>query len=244
VKKVVLEVKDLKKKYGKTMAVNGISFELEKGSIIGLIGPNGAGKTTTLKCITGLLKATEGSVSILGKNIKSSETRGSLAYIPETPDIYTMLTVWEHMKFIALAFNLENWEKAAEELLNRFDLMEKRNELCKNLSKGMTQKVSICCNLLHNPQVILVDEPMIGLDPKAIRELKDAFLNLKEQGKTILISTHLLDNAQNLCDGVIVMKKGSIVVKGSIEELRKKTNAGEDASLEDLFLEVTGDGKN
>lgn len=241
---MVLKVNDLKKKYGKTMAVNGVSFELEKGTIIGLIGPNGAGKTTTLKCITGLLKATEGSVSILGKDIKSSETRSSIAYIPENPDIYSMLTVWEHMKFIALAFNLENWEKAAEKLLDRFDLMEKRNELCKNLSKGMMQKVSICCNLLHNPQVILVDEPMIGLDPKAIRELKDAFLNLKEDGKTILISTHLLDNAQNLCDGVIVMKKGRVIAKGSIEELRKEMNAGEGASLEDLFLEVTGDEKN
>lgn len=241
---MVLEVKNLKKRYGKTFAVNGISFELNRGTIIGLIGPNGAGKTTTIKCIAGLLKPTEGTVCILGNSIKSPEARSNIAYIPETPDVYPMLTVWEHLKFIALAFKLEGWEAKAEELIDRFDLKDKRNELCKNLSKGMTQKVSICCNLLHDPQVILVDEPMVGLDPKAIRELKDAFLSLKEEGKTILISTHLLDNAQSLCDGVIVMKKGSIVAKGSLDELRRTVNAGEQTSLEELFLEVTGDGGN
>lgn len=241
---IVLEVESLIKKYGKFTAINDISFELTEGKIIGLIGPNGAGKTTTLKCIAGLLKVTEGSISVVGKSIKDKSARSSIAYIPETPDIYSMLTVWEHLKFIALAYNLKNWETHAKELLQRFDLEDKRNELCKNLSKGMTQKVSICSNLLHNPQVILVDEPMIGLDPKAIRELKDALRTLKEEGKTILISTHLLDNAENLCDEVIVMKKGSIIAKGSIEELRKDFNADEDESLEDLFLEVTKDDKN
>ncbi|HEX3043710.1 MAG TPA: ABC transporter ATP-binding protein [Bacillota bacterium] len=236
---MVLEVTDLMKKYGKTFAVNGISFTLAQGSIIGLIGPNGAGKTTTLKCMAGLLKPTEGTIRILGESIGSSDARSKLAYLPETPDIYPMLTVWEHLRFIALAFNLENWEPQAEALLERFDLQDKKHELGKNLSKGMTQKVVICCGLLHHPQVLLVDEPLIGLDPKAIRELKDAFLHLKEEGKTILISTHLLDNAQNLCDGVIVMKQGTIIAKGSMDELRKTVNAGETASLEELFLEVT-----
>lgn len=240
----VLEVKDLKKRYGKITAVRGISFELEKGAIIGFTGPNGAGKTTTLKCIAGLLNPTEGSLSILGENIKSAQARKNIAYIPETPDIYPMLTVREHMKFIALAFNLERWEPVAEELIERFALTDKKDELCRNLSKGMTQKVSICCNLLHDPQLILVDEPMTGLDPKAIRELKDAFLRLKKEGKTILISTHQLDNAQLLCDRIIVVKKGSIVAQGSIEELRKAMQADESASLEELFLEVTADAEN
>jgi len=240
---IVLEVKNLKKKFGKTIAVNDISFTLEEGRIIGLIGPNGAGKTTTLKCITGLLNKTEGTINILGMDIRKKEARTHIAYIPETPDIYTMLTVWEHMKFIALAYELDNWEEKANMLLHRFDLEDKKNELGKNLSKGMTQKVSICSSLLHNPDVLLVDEPMIGLDPKAIRELKDEFLNLKNEGKTILISTHLLDNAQNLCDSVIVMKNGKIVTQGSIEEIRQNINAAESTSLEDLFLEVTEDEK-
>ncbi|AKA68409.1 ABC transporter ATP-binding protein [Clostridium scatologenes] len=241
---IVLQVENLVKKYGKFTAINDISFELTEGKIIGLIGPNGAGKTTTLKCITGLLKSNAGRVLIMDKCIRDKEARSNIAYIPETPDIYGMLTVWEHLKFIALAYNLKNWEVHAEELLQKFDLKDKRNDLCKNLSKGMTQKVSICSNLLHDPQVILVDEPMIGLDPKAIRELKDAFKTLKEEGKTVFISTHLLDNAQNLCDEVIVMKKGKIIAKGSLEELRKDFNAGKDVTLEDLFLEVTEDEKN
>ena len=238
---MVLEIKNLMKTYGKTFAVNDISFTLAKSTIVGLTGPNGAGKSTTLKCIAGLLNPTGGEISILGKSIKSPETRSKIGYLPETPDIYPMLTVWEHLKFIALAFNLQKWETEAEELLARFDLTDKRNELCRNLSKGMTQKVAICCNLLHNPQVILVDEPMVGLDPKAIRELKDALLHLKEEGRTILLSTHLLDNAQSICDGVIVMKRGTIIAQGSIAELRKKAHAGEKASLEELFLEVTRD---
>jgi ABC-type multidrug transport system ATPase subunit len=238
---IVLDVVNLQKKYGKTLAVHGTSFSLEQGTMIGLIGPNGAGKTTTIKCIAGLLKPTGGTISILAENTGSPAARSKLAYIPETPDIYPMLTVWEHMKFIALAFQLKSWESKAEALIARFDLWDKQNELCKNLSKGMTQKVMICCNLLHDPSVILVDEPMVGLDPKAIRELKDAFLQLKAEGKTILISTHLLDNAQNLCDGVIVMKKGTVIARGSIADLRKTVNAGEEASLEELFLEVTGD---
>jgi ABC-2 type transport system ATP-binding protein len=238
---MVFEVKDLRKNYGKTTAVNGISFTLTQGAIVGLLGPNGAGKTTTLKCMAGLLKPTVGTIRILGENIRSSTARSKLAYLPETPDIYPMLTVWEHMRFVALAFNLENWEPQAEALLERFDLQDKKHELGRNLSKGMTQKVCICCGLLHQPRIILVDEPMIGLDPKAIRELKDAFLRMKEEGKTILISTHLLDNAQYLCDGVIVMKQGAIIAQGSMTELRKTTNFGANASLEELFLEVTGD---
>lgn len=240
----VLEVKGLVKKFGKNIAVDGVSFSLPEGSIIGLIGPNGAGKTTTIKCIAGLLRKTEGQVKIMGFDSNDQISKFNLGYIPETPDIYTMLTVWEHLKFIALAFKLEEWEIRAEELLRKFDLIDKKDELGKNLSKGMTQKVSICCNLLHNPKVLLVDEPMIGLDPKAIRELKNIFIELRAENTTILISTHLLDNAEDLCDGVVVMKKGKVVAEGSIEELKHRLNASEDTSLEDLFLEVTQDGKN
>lgn len=240
----VLVVKELVKKYGKNVAVDGVSFSLPEGSIIGLIGPNGAGKTTIIKCIAGLLRKTQGKVTILGFDSNDQKSKFNLGYIPETPDIYTMLTVWEHLKFIALAFKLEKWEEKAEALLKKFDLWDKRDELGKSLSKGMMQKVSICCNLLHEPKVLLVDEPMIGLDPKAIKELKNIFLALRAENKTILISTHLLDNAENLCDGVVVVKKGKVVAEGSIEDLKRRLNASEDTSLEDLFLEVTQDGEN
>lgn len=239
----ILTVDNLYKKFKKTEAVRGICFDLFGGEIIGLIGPNGAGKTTTLKCIVGLLNKNMGEINVLGMDYLDDEARPKIAYIPESPDLYPMLTVWEHLKFIALAYRLNNWEDKAKELIERFDLGEKKDELCKNLSKGMKQKVSISCALLHGPQLFLVDEPMIGLDPKAIRELKNIFLSLKEEGKTVLLSTHLLDTAENLCDGIIVMKKGELVFKGTLEELKGKMSAGENSSLEELFLEVTRDDK-
>lgn len=239
----VLQVNNLQKKFKKTVAVKNVSFKLNEGQIICLIGPNGAGKTTTLKCITGLLNKTAGDIKIMGINYSDDKARAKIAYIPESPDLYPMLTVWEHLKFIALAYNLKNWEDRAKSYLECFDMAEKKDELCKNLSKGMKQKVSVSCALLHSPQIFLIDEPMIGLDPRAIREFKNILLSLKDDGKTILLSTHLLDTAEDLCDGVIVMKKGEIIFSGTQEELKKSMSAGEGSSLEELFLEVTEDDK-
>jgi len=238
---MILQVNGLKKSFGKNVAVDGVSFELQKGQVVGLLGPNGAGKTTTLKCIAGLLRKDEGSILIDGLDHRDDKARYKLAYIPETPDIYDMLTVWEHMKFIALAYELGDWEEEARALLERFDLLEKRDELGSGLSKGMKQKTTICCALLHHPDIMLFDEPLIGLDPKAVHELKNAFYNLKDDGKTLLISTHMLDTAQNLCDSVLVMKQGKLIANGSVEELRQQMKASENSTLEDLFLEVTAD---
>lgn len=238
-----LEVINLKKTYRKTEAVKGLSFYLNRGEIVGLTGPNGAGKTTTIKCILGLLRKTGGEVLVDGQDSSLEASRYKLAYIPETPDIYPMLTVWEHLKFMSLAYYLKDWEKDAEEILKKFDLTDKKNELGKDLSKGMRQKVSICCALIHKPEVFLVDEPLVGLDPKAIRELKDAFKELRNEGKSLLISTHMLDSAEGLCDRVIVMKKGELIAQGSLDELREKMHASKESSLEDLFLEVTEDAE-
>ena len=237
----VLEVNGLKKYYGKTKAVDGISFSLESGQVTGLLGPNGAGKTTTLKCITGLLRKTEGTITIEGMDHRDDEARAKLCYIPEVPDIYEGLTVWDHFKFIALAYGLENWEERANDLMERFDLMEKRNELGMHLSKGMKQKTMICCGLLHDPDVLLFDEPLVGLDPKAVHELKQAFMDLKALGKSLLISTHMLDTAQKLCDRVLVMKNGKLIAEGTIDDLRKRVQAAQDSTLEELFLEITSD---
>ncbi|MCD2346351.1 ABC transporter ATP-binding protein [Clostridium guangxiense] len=237
----VLEVISLKKYYKGNKAVDGISFHLNAGEIVGLTGPNGAGKTTTIKCILGLLRKTKGKVLVDGIDSTKQESKYKLAYIPETPDIYPMLTVWEHLKFIALAYYIDDWQEYGNEILKRFDLYDKKNILGRDLSKGMKQKLSICCALLHKPDVFLVDEPLIGLDPKAIRELKDAFKALRAEGKSLLISTHMLDTAEGLCDRIVVLKKGTLILEGTIEDLRLKVNAGEDSSLEDLFLEVTED---
>lgn len=237
----VLKVTNLKKRYKSTNAVNGISFSLNKGEIVALTGPNGAGKTTTIKCILGLLRKNDGEIFINGETSTSKEVKYKLAYIPETPDIYPMLTVWEHIKFMAMVYKINSWQEKAEKILSDFDILDKKNELGKNLSKGMKQKLSICCALIHNPEIFFIDEPLVGLDPKAVRELKDAFKALKEKGKTLLISTHMLDTAENLCDRIIVMKKGKVLAEGSIEELRHKIKASQGASLEDIFLEVTED---
>jgi len=190
--------------------------------VVGLLGPNGAGKTTTLKCIVGLLRKAEGTITIDGMDHRSDVARAKLAYIPEVPDIYEGLTVWDHLK-IALAYNLHDWEKRANDLIHRFDLMEKRNELGMHLSKGMKQKTMICCALLHDPDVLLFDEPLIGLDPKAVHELKEVFMDL--------------DTAQNLCDRVLVMKSGKLIAEGTIDDLRKRVQAAQESTLEELFLE-------
>ncbi|WP_243108688.1 ABC transporter ATP-binding protein [Clostridium rectalis] len=235
----ILQVKDLKKYFGKTKAVDEISFNLNKGEIIFLTGPNGAGKTTTIKCILGLLRKTNGEIFIKGESIKNKEIRSKLAYIPESPDVYPMLTVWEHLKFMALAYRINNWEEYGEKILQSFNLLDKKNEVGKNLSKGMKQKLSICCSLVHKPDIFFIDEPMIGLDPQAIKELKNILKMLKDQGKTLLISTHILDSAEGLCDSIIIMKKGKIIEQGSIKELREKLNADDCVTVEDMFLEVT-----
>ncbi|HHW58517.1 MAG TPA: ABC transporter ATP-binding protein [Clostridia bacterium] len=233
----VLSVKNLKKYYGKVKGVDGISFKMYPGEVVGLIGPNGAGKSTTLKTIMGLLRKTEGEIKVCGYDYKDNEAKFKLAYIPETPDIYPMLTVWEHMKFIALSYKLENWEEEALEYLKAYDLMDKKDELGANLSKGMRQKVMVICGLLHKPEVMLFDEPFVGLDPKAIRELKDTIKELKKEGKSILLSTHMLDSVQNLGDRVLILKTGKLIYEGTLEEVMEK--AGPGGSLEDLFLEVT-----
>lgn len=237
----VLKVTNLKKRYKSTNAVNGISFLLNKGEIVALTGPNGAGKTTTIKCILGLLRKNDGKIFINGENNNSKEVKYKLAYIPETPDIYPMLTVWEHIKFMAMVYKINGWQERAEKILSDFDILDKKNQLGKNLSKGMKQKLSICCALIHDPEIFFIDEPLVGLDPKAVRELKDAFKTLREEGKTLLISTHMLDTAENLCDRIIVMKNGKILAEGSIEELRHKIKASQGTSLEDIFLEVIED---
>ena len=234
-----LTVEGLSKTFKKNTVVNSLNFCLESGQIVALTGPNGAGKTTTLKCIMGLLNPTSGVIRVLGESTKSDAAKAQIAYIPEIPELYPMLTVWEHLQFVALAYGVSGWETHAEKLIETFDLSPKRDEICSSLSKGMKQKVSICCALLHNSSILLVDEPMIGLDPKAIKDFKTMLMTLRDEGTTILLSTHMLDTAENLCDEVMVMRTGNLIFKGSLEALKQYLHAKESTTLEDLFLEVT-----
>lgn len=233
----MLEVKNLSKSYKKVKALDNISFSLKEKEITLLCGPNGAGKTTTLKCILSLLRKDSGDILINNVSYSNDKARETLAYIPETPDLYPLLTVWEHFKFIALAYKVKNWESTAEEYMELFHMTEKRNTLSKELSKGMKQKVSIIMSLIHDPKIFLIDEPFVGLDPQGIREFREMLGSLKNLNKTLLVSTHILSTLEEISDRLIIMKKGKIIADGTKYELKEKY--GESDSIEDLFFKIT-----
>lgn len=229
----MLSVRGVTKKYGKLIANEDVSFEINPGEISVLLGPNGAGKSTIIKCIAGLLKF-NGKIFINGNENKSIPAKRDLGYIPEIPALYDMLTVWEHLEFIGRAYSLDNWREKAEELLERFELSDKKKKLGTELSKGMQQKVSICCGLLPNPKVILLDEPLVGLDPHAIKELKNLIIEKKAEGSAILISTHMLDSVEEFWDSTNIMMNGKIAARRT-----RKAVEGSGEDLEELFFKIT-----
>jgi ABC-type multidrug transport system ATPase subunit len=229
----MLSVNNVTKKYGKLVANDNISFSIEAGEISLILGPNGAGKSTLIKCISGLLKFT-GSIEISGNGNKTLQAKRDLGYIPEVPALYDMLTVWEHMEFIARAYSLENWKSRADSLIMRFELDDKKKKLGRELSKGMQQKLSICCGFLPEPKLILFDEPMVGLDPHAIKELKNMIIEEQQAGKAILISTHMLDSVMEFWNSTNIMMDGKIVARRNRKDMDQ---AGED--LETLFFRIT-----
>lgn len=233
---VMLSVNNVTKKYGKVIANENISLQIADGQIAVLLGPNGAGKSTIIKSIIGFLKY-QGSVTVDGLLNKSIEAKRIMGYIPEIPSLYPNLTVDEHMEFVARAYKLDNYKEYKEELLRRFELDDKKKKFGDELSKGMQQKLSICCGLLPKPKLILFDEPMIGLDPHAIKELKSMLLELKQQGASILVSTHMIDSIEELWDTTYIMMKGRVA---AVVE-RDKIVQG-DKSLEDIFFEITEGG--
>lgn len=227
----MLELRNVNKNYGSTLAVKEVSFTVPDGMIGVLLGPNGAGKSTIIKSIAGLLKFT-GQIRIQGMDSRDREARKVFAYVPEIPAMYQALTVAEHMEFIRRAYRIDVSEQEIQAILERFELWDKREKLGDELSKGMMQKVSICCALLIHPQVLLLDEPMVGLDPKAIKELKEVILELKASCTTVLISTHMLEMVQELWDMVFVMEKGSLIASYDRRESEGK-------NLDELFFQVT-----
>ena len=234
--KKMLEVIKVSKKYGKTLAADEVGFTVPDGKVGILLGPNGAGKSTVIKSIAGLLRF-QGEVRIQGMNSKTMEAKKVFAYVPELPFMYDSLTVREHIDFITRAYGVQATEEEIGELFERFELTDKQQKLGNELSKGMMQKVSICCALIIKPKVILLDEPMVGLDPAAIKELKKVILELRDGGCTILISTHMLDMVKDLWDVTFVMNKGKILGTYVKENL-------EDKDLEELFFQVTGQAEH
>lgn len=234
-----LSIDGLSKRFGKFNALDDVSITVRPGEIVGLLGPNGAGKSTLMKCVAGLLRPTSGTVHIGDAPARSSEANAMLGYIPEVPSVYDLLTPWEHMQFTAMAHGLTGWRDNAENILAQFDLDEKRNALCGELSKGMRQKVLIACALLHQPALYLFDEPTVGLDPQAQRELTDQMRRLRENGAALLVSTHILAQIERLADRAVILNRGKIVASGTLDELRRMFNLASDTPLEDVFLQVT-----
>ena len=230
----MLEIEHFSKTYGKTPACRDISFSLPEGSVTVLLGPNGAGKSTIMKAIAGLLRF-EGTIRIDGEDNTSPFSRRKIGYIPEIPSFYSNLTVAEHIEFLARAYRLKDYRARGDALLEKFELSEHRKKFGDELSKGMQQKLNLCLGLLIEPKILLLDEPFIGLDPHAIRQLRKTVTDLREEGKILLISTHIIDSIDALWDRTIIMKKGQ--VKADV----RKEEAG--PSLEELFFAVTEGGK-
>ena len=231
-----LRLEGLVKRYGGKVAVDGLTFGVAPGQIVALLGPNGAGKTTTLLCLAGLLRPEAGVISWQGQGLGADRGR-LLALISETPEVYDMLTVWEHLVFVARSCRLQpGWEERARSLLDRLALTDQRDTLGEALSKGMRQKLLIACAVLAATPVLLLDEPMIGLDPRGQRELNNILREVRAQGTAVVVSSHLLNYIEPLCDRLVILKSGRAVFEGALEELRR---VGGSRSLEDVFLELT-----
>ena len=229
----MLQVQNVTKKYGKLLAVNQVSFELEPGSVTVLLGPNGAGKSTLMKAIIGFLRY-DGAILVGGYPNKTVEAKRILGYIPEMPALYPNLTVSEHMEFLARAYKLTNYKERIDQLLDQFELSDKKKKFGDELSKGMQRKFDVCMGLRPDPQVLMLDEPVIGLVPHAIKELKNLIEQMRTSGKTLLVSTHIIDSVDMLWDQAIIMQGGTVKARVTKNEIE-----GRNISLEDLFFEVT-----
>ncbi len=241
----MIELSALTKKYGRFVAVDALDLFVPRGELFGFLGPNGAGKTTTLRMIAGILRPSQGTVRIAGIDlaVDPMAAKARLGFIPDRPFIYEKLTGMEFLRFVAGLYGESGatTEHRARELLALFDLEEWRDELVESYSHGMRQKLIISSAFVHRPDVIVVDEPMVGLDPKAAKTLKDLFREYTRRGHTIMMSTHTLEVAQAMCDRIGIIQKGRIRACGTMDDLRRNADRG-DEGLEEIFLKLTGDG--
>ncbi len=239
----MIRLEGLTKTYGKFVAVDNIDLHVPRGTMFGFLGPNGAGKTTTLRIIAGIMRPTAGRIWLGGDDVVADPmaAKARLGFIPDRPFLYEKLTGAEFLRFVAGLYRQDGEvvEKRIDELLDVFELSQWKNELIESYSHGMRQKLIISSALIHRPECIVVDEPMVGLDPKAARLLKDIFRQFVDRGGTVLMSTHTLEVAETMCNRIAIIQTGKIVAQGTMAELREQTAAG-DASLEELFLKLTG----
>ena len=239
----MIELEGLNKRFGSFWAVRDLSLKVRPGEVFGFLGPNGAGKTTTIRMITGLMKPTSGKILLDGKDVfrEPEEAKAILGYIPDRPYLYEKLTGGEFLEFIAGLHRLEKedgWEKRSQELLGYFDLLPWRRELIESYSHGMRQRLIITAALLHHPKVLIVDEPVVGLDPRGVRLVKNLFRGLAKDGTTLFLSTHILGIAEDLCPRIGIIHEGQLVALGSVSELREQAQS-RDERLEPIFMKLT-----
>lgn len=237
-----IRVERLHKRYGDLVAVEDLSFSVQTGEILGLVGPNGAGKTTTLRALAGILEPSGGRIAVAGFDVvrQPLEAKRRLAIVSDDPSLFHSLTVWEHLELTAELYQVERWRERASELLAELELEERRKTLADALSRGMRQKVAVASALLHDPQVLLLDEPLTGLDPRGIRTLYRALEQRAAAGAAVIVSTHLLGQIESLCTAFLIIHLGRQLGYGSKGAIASQLPAlGEDASLEEIFFEAT-----
>lgn len=240
---IAIDTEDLSKSFGSRRAVGALSLQVHAGEIFGFLGPNGAGKTTTIRMLTGLLKPTSGQATVGGHSVEDEpiEVKRRIGYLADPPFLYEQLTGWEFLEFIAELYGVsfEDASQRAQRLLELLELHDRVGELVEGFSHGMRQKLALVGTLLHEPQVLFLDEPTAGLDPRSARAVKNLLVELARRGHTVFLSTHILEIAQYMCHRVGIINEGELNAVGSLDELREQARTGT-ASLEELFLQLTG----
>lgn len=239
----MLDVAGLTKQYDRLTAVRDLSFGVGAGEIMGLVGPNGAGKTTTLRCATGIIPATRGTVQVCGIDLAADPVaaKRQLSFIPDEPRLFEYLTVWQHLNFVARLYGVADYAVRGEAILDELEMADKKQLLPGELSRGMKQKLAIACGLLHQPKVVIFDEPLTGLDPAGIRRMKAVMRRLAHDGAAIILSSHMLSLVQEVCTHLLILKDGVKLADGSVARIQAQFGDGSDLSLEDIFFRATGD---
>jgi ABC-2 type transport system ATP-binding protein len=239
---ILIETLSLEKNYGEKVAVKNVSFAVEAGEVFGFLGPNGAGKTTTIKMIVGLLKPSSGTVKINSFDVQTQplQAKALTGFVPDTPNLYPKLSGRELLRFVGDLYGMQRQQvgQRSEELLRLFELEQAADDPLDSYSHGMQQKAALACALIHDPKVLVLDEPTVGLDPRSARLIKDMLRQMAERGAAVFLSTHILEIAERMCDRIGIINKGELIAIGSMEELRS-LGKGE-TSLEDIFLSLTG----
>jgi ABC-2 type transport system ATP-binding protein len=236
---MILHVNKLVKRYGDLVAVNDVTFGLEKGEILGMVGPNGAGKTTTLRSIAGIIPPTSGTISIAGFDLATNpvEAKKRMAFVPDDPRFFPYMTLWDHVLVVSRLYGVRNGREKGESLLRTFELFDRKNAFPGELSRGMKQKLGIILALLHDPELVVLDEPLTGLDPIANRAMKDHIKQAAEQGVSVIVSSHMLHLIEEICGRILLINKGCIFLEGTLDAIRAGLpDLSRKADLEDIFL--------